>query len=684
MLSFVFRKTIIFLALVQGLFFLAIHAAYAQPEPMKFGKIEMKEMEMKSYDKDTSASAVVLGDYGRSYYTYVGEEFQVNLERHVRIKILKKSGYEHGNIRVPLWKSGLTEEKLADIKGFTYNLENGKIVKAKLEKEAIFQEKMNENLNVKTFAMPAIKEGSVIEYTYTIKSEFYYILPEWEFQRDIPVLWSEYRATVPEFFIFKQYSQGYEPYHIQTQEEGRESFAVRYAAEDHRGNGFNSGGRTPGGIENVEAKTTKYRWVMKDVPALEEEPYITTIKDYVAKVEFEITGTKFGAVPKSFRTTWEELAKSLMESESWGRQLNRTGFVKDEIQGLKAKYTDPAERAAAICAFVKKTMKWDGNERLYPESTLKKAYENRSGNSADINLLMLAMLKEADIDASPVILSTRSHGRAPFFPLVSKYNYVIALVKIGEKKLLMDATEPYASVDLLPLRCLNGEGRLIGPVAEMVSLHNKENYSSFYSAKLTLDSKGQMDGIVEESHSGYYGLSKRKELAKEGKDKYLEALKKKQVGWDMLNYEFDSKDNNTESVKATCKVSIGEHTQLAASLIYLNPILCLKEKENPFKMENRKFPVDFAAPIEETYVLTLTLPDGYEVDELPKPTIIALPEGGGKFTYNIGVNGNTLQVVSKVNIKKTVFVGDEYQYLREFYNHIVTKHAEQVVLKKKG
>lgn len=213
-------------------------------------------------------------------------------------------------------------------------------------------------------------------------------------------------------------------------------------------------------------------------------------------------------------------------------------------------------------------------------------------------------------------------------------------------------------------------------------MRNNETCTSYYNARLTLDPKGTLEGMVEESHAGYYGLSRRKELAKEGKEKYVEALKKNLVGWEMLSYELDSKDNRTELIKATSKVSIGEHTQVAAALIYLNPILCLKEAENPFKMEKRKFPVDFAAPIEKTFVLTLILPEGYAVDELPKPALVSMPEGAGKFSYHVGVNGNTLQLVSKVNIRKTLFVGDEYQYLREFYNHIVTKHAEQIVLKK--
>jgi hypothetical protein len=682
MFTVMFRKRIVFTLFLCTLCWCQTFLYAQDPDFLKFGKVEMKELEMKNYPKDTSAGAVILSDMGRSYYTYVGDEFQVNLERHVKIKILKKSDYKWADVRIVLYKSGTTVERVSDLKGFTYNLENGKMVKTKLEKEQVFEEKYDENHVLKKFTMPAVREGSVIEYTYTVKSEFYWTLPEWEFQNEIPVLWSEYRAIVPEFFIFKQYGQGYEPYYISKMDEGRESFAVHYRSEDN--NSYTGSGRTPGGIQNVEAKTTKYRWVMKDVPAIQEEPYMTTLRDYIAKIEFEITGTKFGAILKTWRNTWDDLAKNLLESEYFGTQLNRTGFIRDEITGIKTKFTDPAERVAAICAFVKKTMKWDGRERLYPETTLKKAYENRTGNSADINLLLVAMLKEAGLDANPVILSTRDHGRVPFFPLITKFNYVIAHVELNGKSLLLDATEPYASHDMLPRRCLNGSGRLIAKSCVEVNLYNNEKYNRYCSAKLALKPTGELSGLIEESEGGYTGFSNRKDYNKEGKEKYIESLKKKLVGWDIENLDIKNVEKVSEVFQTNYNVTIGEHAQAASNLIYINPLLHRKADNNPFKLEERKFPVDFAAPTDETYILTLSIPEGYQVEELPKATIVSLPDGAGKFTYNVNVNGNTLQVVSKLSIRKTMFIGDEYQYLREFYNHIVTKHSEQVVLKKKG
>ncbi|MES2734199.1 MAG: DUF3857 and transglutaminase domain-containing protein [Bacteroidota bacterium] len=680
MIKILFCQRAFFTFLSLGLFLFCSVKAFAQPEPMKFGKVEMKDLEMKFYDKDTSASAVVLYDYGNAFFTYISNDFQVNFERHVRIKILKKSGYDWADSQISLYKSDNTEEKVTNLKGYTYTLENGKIVKTKLEKEHIFDDKLSENESLKKFTMPGVKEGCVIEYSYTVQSEFLYTFQEWEFQKSIPVLWSEYRARIPEFYIYKQHSQGYEPFFINTSEEGRESFAVRYEAE----NSSQGMARTPGSIENVEVKNTQFRWVIKDIPALHEEPYVTTMSDFVSKIEFELTATNFSHNYKPFRSSWEELAKDLLESESFGKQLNRTGFVKDEIEGIKAKFTDPAERIFATQAFVKKTMKWDGKKRVYPATTLKKAYENRTGNSSDINLLLVAMLKEEGIDASPVILSTRDNGRAPFFPLLTRYNYVIAQVNLNGKVLLLDATEPFAPYDVLPQRCLNGVGRLISMQTGEVELRNNEKFMSYCNAKLTLGTSGELSGVIEESQGGYYGLLMRKEVAKEGKDKYVEAMKKNHVGWEIESFDFKNLEKTNEILLSTCKVTIGEQAQNAAKLMYLNPMFYQKKDANPFKLENRKFPVDFAAPIDETFLLTIALPAGYEVEELPKPAIISLPEGAAKFTYSVSVSGSILQVVSKLTIKKTFFGVEEYAHLKEFYNYIVTKHAEQIVLKKKG
>lgn len=105
--------------------------------------------------------------------------------------------------------------------------------------------------------------------------------------------------------------------------------------------------------------------------------------------------------------------------------------------------------------------------------------------------------------------------------------------------------------------------------------------------------------------------------------------------------------------------------------------------ENPFKEAERLYPVDFGTQIEETFTATYTLPEGFQVEEMPKPVSMVLPDNGGRFLYQLAVtNGNQLQVVSRIILRKTRYLAGEYGPLRELFSRIAAKHAEQVVLKR--
>lgn len=669
-----------------SLLLVTIYEANGQAEPIKFGKLEQTALEMKAYDKDTTASAVILCDYGKSYFRFnQNDGFQVYFDRHIRIKILKKSGYEWANAEIPFYRvSNTEEEEVNNLKAYTYNLEGDKIVKEKLTKEAVFEEKVSENWYIKKFTMPAIKEGSVIEYSYTIKSDFIFNFREWEFQHTIPVLWSEYRATFPEYFYYKQLAQGFEPFFIAENKSITETFTAKYDAQITPGM---NGSRTSGGTQNFTSASTVYRWVTKDVPAFKNEPFITTINDYITKIEFELARTKLpGQMEKSYTNSWETLTEALIKNENFGLQLSKTGFAKDEVAAFKAKYNDPEQRMAAIYTYVGNHMKWNGSKRKYIETTLKKAYESRTGSSADINLLLTALLREAGLEAKPVILSTRDHGRIiSSYTLLSKFNYVIAHVNVNGKEYLMDATDPIIRCGVLPTRCLNGEGRLISSVnPRWIPLTSSEKISTVFSAKLSIDKSGELKGNVDVSEGGYRALSTRKSIQNEGKEKYIEAIKKIKTSWQIEKHDFVDLESIDKALSTKYEVIISDHAQVAGNLIYLKPMLTEGEKENPFKLEQRLFPVDFAAPVDETYICYFTLPEGYHVEELPKNIITDLPEKSGRFTYMAAINGNIIQVMSKIQLKKPVYSAEEYHLLKELYSQIVTKHAEQIVLKKSG
>jgi hypothetical protein len=374
----------------------------------------------------------------------------------------------------------------------------------------------------------------------------------------------------------------------------------------------------------------------------------------------------------------------LLKDENFGLQLNRTGFAKDIIVAAKAKADNPMAQIALLYDFVRQSVKWNGLNRLSAESTIRKAFENHTGNAADINLMLVALLQEAGLDANPVILSTRDNGRIlESYSMVSKFNYVIAQVTMNGQDLLLDATDPLLHPNMLPTRCLNGQGRLISKKnGRWVPLQSSERMTQVTSLRMQLDKAGQLTGTVDLSHGGYAALPARKVILTDGQEKYAESLRKAKSNWHIEKLDIKGAEKLTEAVGITCQVAIPEGAQMAGNMIYLKPLLTEGEQENPFRHDVRKFPVDFATPIDQTFVASYTLPEGYVVDEMPKNVIVELPEKGGRFSFMTAQNGNVIQVSSKISIRKSLYMPEEYPHLKEFYHQIVSKHAEQIVLKK--
>ncbi len=655
-------------------------SAASNAQNIKFGKVDEAELAMKTYEQDTSAAAVVLSDVGYSYFIY-SKGFKIVFERHTRIKILKKSGYDAANIAVPYYQRNAKRETVSSIKGFTYNLEGGKVSKDKLESKAMFEEQTGENWYAKKFTMPNVKEGSVVEYSYTITSDFLYNLREWEFQTAIPVAYSEYKVRIPEYFNYKLEQQGYLPFDVSTTTRGQDHFTVTWSAEITPGL---NGGRTSGGSTQVDAQNITYNWAVKNAPALRPEKYITTIRDYQSKVDFELETVRFpGEKIQTMTGNWEQVTKEMLESENFGLQLNRKGFFKNEVAAVVAKYSKPEERMAAIHDLVKKSVKWNSKYGIYTTNSLKKTFESHGGSAADINLLLTSMLKEAGIDAAPVLISTREHGRASYgSPMLNKFNYVIAHAAIDGKEYLLDATDPLLAPGMLPVRCLNGQGRLMKLSDQRwVGLVPAGRYTKVFNGKLAIDEKGEMTGTANESNGGYNALYLRQTILEEGEEKYKERIEKEIGNFKVEKPVLQNLNELGSELNISYNMSASGNGQVN-SVLYINPMLGHGEKENPFKLEERLYPVDFAVPIDETYLCSITIPEGYEVEESPKGAVIALPDNGGRFMYVIQKEGNTIQIMSKINIAKPVFFAQEYGYLKEFYDQIVGKHAEQIVLKR--
>jgi len=660
----------------------SVSLAHAQADPIKFGKINELDLTAQNFAADSAASAVVLCDFGRSRFEYNDGQFRVVFERVTRIKILKKSGYDEATVQVPLYHKASNEEKLTSLRGFTYNLVNGQVVKEKLNSDAIFREESTPNITIRKFTMPNVRVGSVIEYSYLVVSPFTFNFQDWTFQREIPVRWSEYRAAIPEYFDYKMLMQGYEPLEVQERNEATTQYTISWSSKVEYGE------RTSGGSTVVTPRVTNYRWAMKAVPAMREEPYMTTTNDYISKIDFELAGIKWPDEPyKAVANSWEKIDTELLNDEKFGSQLNKAGFLKEQLTPLLAQTPDPAARVAAIHDLVRRSVKHNGNNGVYASSTVRRAYDQKTGNAADINLLLVAALREAGFQANPVLLSTRSHGRMETsVPLLSRFNYVLAHVALPEgKEMLLDATEELAPCGMLPHRCLNGVGRLVLPKAgasRWIELKTNDRLLSYRQISLTVDEKGGFSGKVHQEHAGYLALSQREKLRKLGEKKYVEELAASHEGWNIPAYTFKERDALHRPLTLDYEFA-SAGGDAPAGTIYLNPLRDFGADKNPFLHEGRRFPVDFGTALDETVMVNITLPAGYELEETPKPMTMELPESGGRFTYAIQPGTGIIQIVSRMNLSRPVYSAEEYAYLREFFARMMAKQSERLVLKKK-
>lgn len=663
------KITILFLLNVVLLASTALAFPYNDQVRMKFGKLDMEELTMSSYAQDTGAAAVVLADVGRTYFTYNSskDDFDIIFEQHCRIKILKNSGYDAANIEIPVYHYGTAKESVSGLKAVTYNLVNGKMTETKLERKNIFDEKQSENWDKVKFTMPNIAVGSVFEFTYRIVSNIW-MIRGWEFQRDIPVAWSEYEVSVPEYYDFLKIGQGYEPFYKNSSR--TESASISYL----------NGGRT----EALLYTNYITYWSAKDLPGLANEKFIATPDDFATKVEFQIATIKLpGDLVRNIFADWPEVQKKFLEEEKFGSQINRSGFMKEELAAETSDCADDLCKAHKVYEFIRRNMQWNERSSMYCETNVRKAFTDRVGNSAEINLALVAALREADLQADPVILSERSHGRVhPIHPLLHRFNYVIAAVRIGGKDVLLDATDKFVVFGQLPARCLNYQGRMISKDnSRWINLQNLGQSISMTTAELTLGGDGTFEGKVSFSSNGYQAVNERKALFHSEED-HVKRLKDEKKNWEIANYRFENKEDLNKSLLCEYDVRIAESAQAAGDLIFIDPMLTEGLGENPFKQEKRKLPIDLNYPTSKICNFTINLPEGYEIDELPKPLMLSLPDNSGSFSFSISQNGTKLTIMSNYHVKKTFYMPEFFQSLKEFHNLIVAKHAEQIVLRK--
>ncbi|HAE65663.1 MAG TPA: hypothetical protein DCG77_00180 [Sphingobacterium sp.] len=630
-----------------------------------FGKVSISDFSRT--DLDSNANAIVLNEFGRSSVFVDDYDNRVKLqhEYHVIIRINNKEGFKKANFEIPSYKRGsYIRDYFDELKAVTYNLENGRIEKTELENKKVFKENYSAYLDLNKFTLPNIKEGSIIEVSYRTLEQDLFNFKTWEFQDDIPKIQSQYIAIIPASFAYNVVLRG--PYKLTDQKaEALKEFIF---------------------LDGLRMDCSKLTYTMKNIPAFMEEDYMTSPTNFKSAIYYELesifypsTGSK-----KTFSKTWKDVDTDLMNEKTFGGQLKKTDLFKANLATNLSPTDTKLEKAKKIYNYINKQIKWNNYLGKYAETGIEKALEKRTGNIGDINLALVTALLAADLEAYPIILSTRRNGTPNgLFPVLSDFDYVIACVDIDGVKYKLDASNLYLPFGQLPLQCLNERGRIIysKKSSDWFPLTAQESSDVNYILEGALNDQFKIKGKLTISSSGNKALLKRQHIAKfNSLEEYWEKLDEEMPNITLTKSSIQNLEDIDQLLIEEFDVILDVSKQMEQDILVLAPNIIDRISYNPFKAQERTYPVDMGFKSKTLYSVKLTIPDHYEIAEKPQNASLALPESTAKYRYVTQVNGNQLEILQSLAFNKPIFSVDEYFSLKELYSRIIQQQKLDIKL----
>ena len=646
-----------------------------------FGKVSKEELQEQFYPLDSTADAAYLYRSRKTHFDYdVDDGFRTITEVHNRIKIYNKDGFKNGTQEVVLYKplSG-KKEKFTNLKAYTFNLIKNKIVKTKVSKKSIFEERKNKYYVIQKIPLPNIKENSVIDIKYNVISPFRSI-DDLKFQFEIPIKKLNYSVAIPDYFKYKEYIRGYyqikpifsfinKDFQFETPDK-KVSKSGGYATE--KGEVFKL---------NVAIKQSLFK--ADNIPALKEkEAFIGNIENYRGAIIYELASSKLpNSMEEHYADSWENISKKIYRSGAFGDELTKSSYYSDDIENLLKSANNEFEKVAILFQFVKSKVKWNGYYGKYTENGVRKAYRENTGNVADVNLMLTSMLRFAGLDANPVLVSSRGNG-IPLFPTIKGFDYVIAAVTFNDGKyVLLDATEPYSLPNTLPERALNWNGRLVKKDGSSSWLKLTTGKHSLEENMLMVKINDELvaEGFIRTKFDNIKALNFRRNK-NHIKEEILSTNFEENNNVEIEDFKLQNKLDLNKPIVRMIKFSSEDLIEGINGKLYIEPLLFLTRHNNPFKLEERKFPIDFTTSWKELNRVTITIPNGYKVEKLPETLAIGLPEDIGVFKYQVSQVGNKIKAVSVLQFNKPLIGAQYYKDLKNFFDETVRKQSEKIVL----
>lgn len=641
---------------------MAVQAQDIEPN-LKWGKPTDEELEMTEYAADKDADAVVLYRKTDVYYLFINGDFRVFYNIKARYKVLKPEGkrvadqefyYRLGDQRA--------KEIVSGLKATAYNLENGKVVKTKMDRKMVNEEQIDKHHKMMKFSVPQVSVGTVLEFEYCIESDYYGDIRDWHAQEDVPVLYTTYILSIPDWFSFNIEETGMNRLESN---ETPESMSLQLGND----------------VEHLAV--TVHTFTGRNLPAVKGDDYVWYAYDYSNKVTAELRGIYVpGAVYKNYSTEWEDIDQQLMADDDFGGRLKSSSPLKAEIlaAGIPG-IADKKERIAAVWNLLKSKVRWNNGYALWGKSASKILKEG-TGTNADINFLLINMLHDAGIESTPIVMRLRSSGKLPLTHASIKYlnTFVVGIHMTDSTMSYIDGSSVDGYLDVLPANLLVDRARAVQKDAPgyWVNLQQQARGRIVTTIRGNLRADGLLEGQMNSQRSEEAAASLRRSW-RQAKDS-VEQIQKLQErnGINILSYRADGRQDFSPLVKE--EMTFTKQVDATDDIIYLNPLILVPEKESPFTADTRTLPIEFPYKQVEVQNVIITLPEGYMVEETPKPLLIRLDGATARIVCS--VQEGHINVQYQMTINKTFFGAESYQDLKMFFDKVVESNKVILTVKK--
>ncbi|GAC1303565.1 MAG: hypothetical protein NVSMB24_09770 [Mucilaginibacter sp.] len=614
----------------------------AQQGTQPYGKVDMADLEMTFCDFEKDANAEILFDKGMVYFD---QNYNLIFERHIRLKIFKDNAKDEANVRIEYY-GGNQAEYLSGVQGETINLNNGNIEIIKVDKKLIYKQTIDKQRNAMVFSFPNVQKGSVIEYKYTVTAASVADFPDWCFQSHVPTRYSELTTSIPNILYYKNLVMTNRP-------------LIKNSSE-------------------VKA--------MANIPSLPDEPFMTSRRDNYQRILYQLSSINAGAASQTISDTWEKVGENEMGYDDFGGQLNKKLAGEEDIINKAKSLKSADDKISYIFNEVKNNMKWNEVDERYADEGTAKAWEKKTGNSTEVNLILYHLLHKAGLKAYPMMVSTRDHGRInPAYTSKYQFNKTVAYVPLeNDKYYILDATSKYNIYNEIPKNLLNGYGFYMDKENKKYDLlplvkTTPAREVTLINAEIKPD--GKMNGTAQVNSFSYYRINAMQKYKTDGEKKYIDALCGGDNSLKVSSVKFENREVDTLPLRQDFDFN-HDLTDSDENYIYFKPNLFSTVFNYPFLSENRFTDIDFGCQNTSMLSGNYKLPAGYKIDAMPKSISMSMPDNSITFKRVVGVQEGSLVIRYTLNFTKSIYFKENYASIRDFFKKLNEMINEQVVLKK--